>query len=153
MKPPLFSAAFVGISLVSLASDTATPASPPPVELGAVYQNAGGTKLRILLDQKSFQGTELEIGEITFVPNTDSGDHVHGTTETFYVLEGELEHIVNGKSEKLGPGMLGTVRPPDKVRHKTGPAGARALVIWAPAGEAARIASRWKRVDGSSPQK
>ena len=61
--------------------------------------------------------------------------------------EGELEHFVNGTSVKLTAGMIGTVRPPDKVRHKTGPNGARALVIWAPAGEAARIASRWKRVE------
>jgi quercetin dioxygenase-like cupin family protein len=101
----------------------------------------------MLMNSDMFRGTELEIGEITFVPNTDSGDHVHGATETFYVLEGELEHIVNGQSVKLTAGMIGTVRPPDKVRHKTGPAGAKALVIWAPAGEAARIASRWKRVD------
>ena len=89
----------------------------------------------------------MEMAEITFVPNSDSGDHVHGATETFYVLEGELEHIVNGESMKLTPSMTGTVRPPDKVRHKTGPKGARALVIWAPGGEAARIASRWKRVE------
>lgn len=99
------------------------------------------------MDQEMFRGAELEIGEITFAPNTDSGDHVHGSTETFYVLEGELEHIVDGQSIKLTPGMIGTVRPPDKVRHKTGPRGARALVIWAPLGEAARIASRWKRID------
>jgi quercetin dioxygenase-like cupin family protein len=114
---------------------------------GAVYQSASGTKLKILMDQAMMGGTELEIGEITFAPNTDSGDHVHGATETFYVLEGELEHVVNGQSIKLTPGMIGTVRPPDKVRHKTGPKGAKALVMWSPTGEAARIASRWKRVE------
>ena len=99
------------------------------------------------MDQAAFGGKELEIGEIVFVPNSDSGEHVHGVTETFYVLEGELEHFVNGSSVKLTAGMIGTVRPPDKVRHKTGPQGAKALVIWAPAGEAARIAARWKRVE------
>ena len=129
-----------------MGADTVRP-EPAPVVRGAVYQNTGGTKLRILMDQDMFRGTELEIGEITFAPNTDSGDHVHGATETFYILEGELEHIVNGESVKLAAGMIGTVRPPDKVRHRTGPGGARALVIWAPAGEAARLASRWKRVD------
>jgi quercetin dioxygenase-like cupin family protein len=114
------------------------PASP-------VYQSPGGAKLRMLLEQPAFGGSELEIGELTFAANSDSGDHQHGATETFYVLEGELEHVVNGKGTKLGPGMIGTVRPPDKVRHKTGPAGAKALVIWAPAGEAARVTARWKR--------
>ncbi|MEY2880943.1 MAG: hypothetical protein RLZZ15_3323 [Verrucomicrobiota bacterium] len=122
------------------------PAPPPPVARGDVFQNPAGNRLRILFDEAAYGGTELELAEITFVPNGDSGEHVHGATETFYVLEGELEHVVNGKSVKLTAGMIGTVRPPDKVRHKTGPAGARALVIWAPAGEAARIAARWQRV-------
>ena len=111
-----------------------------------VFESAGGSRLRMLLETPAVGGNEVEVGELTFAPNTDSGDHQHGATETFYILEGELEHIVNGKGTKLGPGMIGTVRPPDKVRHKTGPNGAKALVIWAPAGEAARVTSRWKRV-------
>ena len=150
MKTFLSSIAFflLGAFAVCAVADRPAPAAAPaPVVRGAVYQNAGGTKLKILMEQEMFRGTELEIGEITFAPNADSGDHVHGATETFYVLAGELEHFVNGESIKLTAGMVGTVRPPDKVRHKTGPAGARALVIWAPGGEAARIASRWKRVD------
>ena len=148
MKTHLASVAFLLLVPFLIGADADRPASAPaPVSRGEVYQSPGGSKLRILMDREMFGGTELEIGEITFVPNTDSGDHVHGATETFYVLEGELEHIVNGQSIKLGVGMIGTVRPPDKVRHKTGPSGARALVIWAPLGEAARIASRWKRVD------
>lgn len=116
-------------------------------QVGPIYQSASGTKLRVLMDAAAIGGTEVEVGELTFVPNSDSGDHQHGVTETFYVLDGELEHIVNGKGAKLGPAMTGTVRPPDKVRHKTGPAGARALVIWAPGGEIARITARWKRVN------
>src|SRR5690606_20161426 len=115
------------------------------------YQSASGATLRMLMDREMFGGAELEIAEITFPPNADSGDHVHGAIETFYVLEGELEHVVNRESIKLTKGMIGTVRPPDKVRHKTGAPGARALVIWAPAGEAARIASRWKRVEPAQP--
>ncbi len=117
----------------------------PQAPTGATFVSPGGARLRMLLGSDAFGGAEMEIGELTFAANSDSGDHQHGAIETFYVLEGELEHIVNGKSTKLGPGMVGMVRPPDKVRHKTGPAGARALVIWAPAGEAARVASRWKR--------
>jgi hypothetical protein len=49
----------------------------------------------------------------------------------------------------LKPGMVGLVRPPDKVRHKTGANGpTKALVIWAPGGEAGRISSRWRKVEG-----
>ncbi len=150
MKSLLIPTTFLLLGTFAFGADAdhhATPSAPAPVVRGAVYQSASGTKLRILMDQEMMRGTELEIGEITFAPNTDSGDHVHGATETFYVLEGELEHVVNGQSIKLTAGMIGTVRPPDKVRHKTGPKGARALVIWAPVGEAARITSRWKRID------
>lgn len=123
---------------------SASSAAAPPQE--PAYVSPGGTKLRVLLDQASLGGAEVELGEITFAPGSDSGDHVHGATEIFYVLSGELEHVVNGKSVMLGPGMLGFVRPPDSVRHRTKPgAPTKALVIWAPGGEAARITSRWKR--------
>ena len=44
-------------------------------------------------------------------------------TEIFYVLEGELEHVVNGESHTLMPGMLGYVKPPDRVNHIVAPDG------------------------------
>ena len=46
----------------------------------------------------------LTLSAFEVATNADSGDHVHGATETFYVLEGELEHIVNGRSVKLTAG-------------------------------------------------
>jgi quercetin dioxygenase-like cupin family protein len=130
--------AFLGGAAVAQVADRQTGSASP------VYQSPGGTTLRVLVDQTTLKGTEVEVGELTFVPNSDSGDHQHGVTETFYVLEGELEHVVNGHSVKLSPGMVGTVRPPAQVRHKTGAAGARALVIWAPGGEIARVTARWR---------
>ena len=63
----------------------------------------------------------------------------------FVVLSGELEHIVNGKSQILKTGMVGYVKPPDKIRHKTGAAGAKAVVIWVPGEEAKRIIARWTK--------
>jgi quercetin dioxygenase-like cupin family protein len=136
----LLIAAVVSLAGTALAAD----APPKPATVGKTYHSTGGSVLRPLTDPKTYGGTEVDVGELTFPPNSDSGDHVHGAVETFFVLEGELEHVVNGKSQILKPGMLGTVRPPDKVRHKTGPAGAKAIVVWAPGGEMARIASRWK---------
>ena len=62
----------------------------------------------------------------------------------FYVLSGELEHVVNGKSQILKPGMVGYVKPPDKIRHKT-PAGAKVVVIWVPGDEGKKIAARWTK--------
>ena len=131
-------------TLLASAFAHAADAPPKPTTLGKTYVGPTGTVLRPLTDPTMYGGAEVDVGELTFPPNLDSGDHVHGSIETFYVLEGELEHVVNGKSLFLKAGMLGTVRPPDKVRHKTGAAGAKAIVIWAPGGEMARIASRWK---------
>jgi quercetin dioxygenase-like cupin family protein len=111
---------------------------------GVLYTSPGGTTLRLMLDENNL-GSEVSLGEITFPPNSDSGDHAHEAIEIFYVLSGELEHVVNGKSQILKPGMAGFVRPPDKVRHKTGPAGAKAVVVWSPGIEGRRVASRWKR--------
>ena len=111
---------------------------------GKVFVSPGGTQLKILVDAASLGGSEVEVGELTFAPNSDSGDHQHGVTETFYLLEGDLEQVVNGKPIKLTPGSAVSIRSTDHVQHKTGPKGARALVIWAPGGEIARVTARWK---------
>ena len=111
---------------------------------GVVYRSPGGTTLRLMIDETNM-GAEASVGELTFPPNSDSGDHAHGAIEMFYVVSGELEHVVNGKSQILKSGMTGYVKPPDQVRHKTGPAGAKVVVIWVPGEEGRRVASRWKR--------
>jgi quercetin dioxygenase-like cupin family protein len=113
---------------------------------GGLYRSPSGTTLRLLLDERNLGGTEIEIGEITFPPGANSGNHPHGSTEIFYVLSGELEHVVNGEKHLLQPGMLGFVRPPDQVNHVVpGKDPVRALVIWAPGGEAQRIVGRWTK--------
>ncbi len=111
---------------------------------GITYRSPSGTTLRLMLDETNL-GSEVSVGEIIFPANQDSGEHAHDAIEIFYVVSGELEHVVNGKSQVLKPGMSGFVRPPDKVRHKTGPAGAKAVVVWAPGIEGRRVASRWTR--------
>ena len=111
---------------------------------GVLYRSPSGTTLRLMIDETNL-GAEASVGELTFPPNSDSGDHAHGAIEMFYVVSGELEHVVNGKSQILRPGMTGYVKPPDQVRHKTGPAGAKVVVIWVPGEEGRRVASRWKR--------
>ena len=111
---------------------------------GATYRSPGGTTLRLMLDESNV-GPEVTVGEMIFPPNQDSGDHQHGALEMFYVVSGELDHVVNGKSQILKPGMSGYVKPPDKVRHKTGSAGAKVVVIWVPGDEGKKIASRWTK--------
>ncbi|HUQ83592.1 MAG TPA: cupin domain-containing protein [Gemmatimonadaceae bacterium] len=128
---------------VLLACSAATAAAQAG-KTGETYRSPGGTTLRLFLDESNV-GPEVSVGELTFPPNVDSGDHAHGAIEMFYVLSGQLEHVVNGKSYMLGPGMTGYVRTTDKVRHKTGPAGAKVVVVWVPGDEAKRIAARWTK--------
>ena len=111
---------------------------------GITYRAPSGVTLRLMLDETNL-GSEASVGEMTFPPNQDSGEHAHGAVEIFYVISGELEHVVNGKSQFLKPGMSGYVKPPDRVRHKTGPSGAKVVVVWVPGEEGRRVASRWKQ--------
>ncbi len=112
--------------------------------VGASFVAGGGLEIKVLLDETTFGAKDLDVAEITFPAGTDSGDHPHGSSEIFYVLSGAPEHIVNGQSTTLTPGMVGFVKPPDRVRHRTA-VETKALVIWAPGGEAQRIVRNWKR--------
>src|SRR5687767_10425086 len=124
-----------GVLFAALLTCTATTVVAQTDKPAVTYRSPGGTTLKLLLDDSNV-GPEATVGELTFLPNADSGDHKHGSIEMFYVLSGELEHVVNGKPQILKAGMAGYVRPPDTVRHKTGPAGAKVLVIWVPGDEA-----------------
>ena len=45
------------------------------VEKSANWVSPSGTRLRMLVDKSTLGGEEVELGEITFAPNADSGDH------------------------------------------------------------------------------
>lgn len=67
--------------------------------------------------------------------------HLHESIEIFYILSGEFDHVVNGRSHVLTPGMVGIVRPGDRVLHRVlSNQPVRAIVVWSPGGEAGRIA-------------
>jgi quercetin dioxygenase-like cupin family protein len=108
------------------------------------FVSASGVRLRVLADSTDVRGNEVEIVELQFPANSDSGDHRHAVTETFYVLEGQMDQVINGTPVRLTPGMSATIRSTDQVRHKSGPGGAKVLVVWAPGGEIARVTSNWK---------
>ncbi len=112
---------------------------------GTRWLEAGsGLKIKILVEKSNLGGGEVELGEITFPVGTGSSrrGHTHSKVEIFYILAGELDHIVNGESHLLTPGMVGIVRPGDEVVHRVASdVPVKALVIWAPAGEADRIAA------------
>lgn len=130
-------------SVVAAAVADASAAQSP--KQGVTYRSAGGTTLRLMLDDTNV-GTEVSLGEMTFPANLDSGDHKHDAIEIFYVVSGVLEHVVNGRSQMLEPGMAGYVKLGDTIRHKTGPGSpVKTVVVWVPGAEAKKIASRWTR--------
>lgn len=112
-------------------------------------QVPGPSKWKLLIDESNLGGRELEVAEITVPAGTVAPSHAHGAVEIIYVLSGTYDHEVNGKTYRLKPGMLGIVRPEDRVRHLVPKDGdAKLLILWAPAGEIARAFSKAK---GTTP--
>lgn len=117
------------------------PTYEPADSVKRCVASARGLRIEVLLDRASLGGSELEMARMTFPPGLNAtAGHRHGAVEILYVLEGTMEHVVNDTSYLLSPGMVGVVRPGDDVIHRVrGTDPVRALVIWAPAGELARI--------------
>jgi hypothetical protein len=110
-----------------------------------------GTVIKMLLDASNLGSDEIEVGEITFPTVTSpTAGHRHGATEIFYAIEGVLGHVVNGVEHRLGPGMVGVVKPTDEVMHRVLEAPVKAVVIWVPGGEGNRVqpAERWRQLGG-----
>jgi len=144
----LFGVGVLTVSAASFGAGLRASESQESIEGGLFQSSPGGATLEVLFHGEA-RDVPVDVGILTFPPGTNSGDHQHPQTEIFYVLDGALEHVVNGESTILGPGMLGFVKPPDFVNHITSPDGGptRTLVMWAPAGNAASLASRWERVN------
>ncbi len=100
-----------------------------------------GVAIRVLVEQQNLGSGEVEVAEITFPGGSSSGEHHHGATEILYIVSGRMDHVVNGESHVLEPGMAGIVRPGDSVVHRVLSAEpVKAVVVWTPGGEATRIA-------------
>jgi len=119
-----------------------------------ILEGGNGLTIKVLVEAANLGGDEVEIGEITFpvgsgaTPAGATGPrgHRHGSVEIFYVLEGTLDHIVNGESHIIQPGGVGIVRSGDEVVHRVvGETPVRAVVIWAPGGEVGRIAPGFRQ--------
>jgi len=93
--------------------------------------------IKVLLESRNLGSNDVEMAEIFFPPDYHGTTHPH-EFEIIFVLEGQLDHIVNGVSNLLDPGMVGVVREPDLVVHRSAsPEGVRVLVVWPRGGEVA----------------
>ncbi len=138
--------ALVALCCNALIGQQATsPAYAPAVTNGTRwFEGIGGLRIKMLVEASNLGGAEVELGEITFPAGSGATGrgHTHTAVEVFYILSGELHHVVNDTTYVLQPGMVGIVRPGDRVIHRVpSDTPVRALVIWAPGGEAERLAS------------
>jgi quercetin dioxygenase-like cupin family protein len=102
--------------------------------------------LRIVIDEHLGGTKDVSIAELVIPPGVDVPDHVHQSTEIFYILSGELEQTSDGKVQKLTKGMAALVPANTTTHHKvTSKQPVHALVIWAPGGEEQRVVQDWKK--------
>ncbi|HEX2464843.1 MAG TPA: cupin domain-containing protein [Thermoanaerobaculia bacterium] len=148
--------AFLAVSMTSIAASALTAQQQPAAagESSASYARAShgtrwlegpGVAIKVLVEASNFGGSEVEVAEIVLQPGGSAATHRHGSNELIYVLEGVLDHVVNGETHRLEPGMVGVVKLGDTVAHQvasTTPV--KAVLVWAPGGEAERLAKLFK---------
>ena len=116
-----------------------------PEDATTYIEPASKSELRVLIDQHLGGTTDVTLADLVIPSGADVPDHIHQSTEIFYILSGELEQTSEGKVQKLTAGMACLVPANTTTHHKvTSKEPVHALVIWAPGGEEKRITERWQ---------
>jgi quercetin dioxygenase-like cupin family protein len=139
------SIATTGLTAQQPAAGAPTSSSYAPATHGTRWLEGPGVAIKVLVEASNFGGAEVEVAEIVLQPGGSAATHRHGSHELIYVLEGVLDHVVNGETHRLEPGMVGVVKQGDTVAHKvasTTPV--KAVLVWAPGGEAERLAKLFR---------
>ncbi len=82
---------------------------------------------------KTFWGDNIMVSVIEMAPGSIVPPHSHPQEQAGYVLEGELEFILEGKRTQVGPGSVFFI--PGDVEHSvvvTGPGTAKVVDIFGP---------------------
>ena len=103
------------------------------------------SQITVLIDERLGGTKDVSIADLVIPPEVDIPDHVHQSTEIFYILSGKLEQTSEGRVQKLTAGMACVVPANTTTHHKvTSKEPVHALVIWAPGGEEKRITEQWQ---------
>ena len=117
-----------------------------PKETMTYVDPTSKSEIRVVIDQNLGGTKDVTVAELTIPPGVDVPDHIHQSTEIFYILSGELEQTSEGKVQKLTAGMACLVPANTTTHHKvTSKEPVRALIIWAPGGEEKRIVTQWQK--------
>lgn len=106
-----------------------------PPGAGASYWITGGEQATIKLSSEDTHGAYAVV-ELTMSPQEGPPHHIHHRMEeTFYLLEGQMEFVVDGAAISAIPGSLVRI-PPGAVRgyRNVGREAARVLVLFLPGG-------------------
>ena len=145
-----------GCTLSLLAAWTFMLLSPPgwaeekrfvqPKDTTTYIEPASKSELRVVIDQHLGGTKDVTVADLVIPPGVDVPDHIHQSTEIFYILSGELEQTSEGKVQKLTAGMACLVPANTTTHHKvTSKEAVHALVIWAPGGEEQRVVEGWQK--------
>ena len=103
------------------------------------------TTMKVLINQESVGTAQVTVADLVIPPGTSVPAHKHQSLEIFYILSGELEQTIEGKTQKLTAGMSCLVPANTDTLHKvTSKEPVHTLVIWVPGGEEKRIAKQWQ---------
>jgi quercetin dioxygenase-like cupin family protein len=117
-----------------------------PKDTTTYIEPASKSELRVVIDQHLGGTKDVTVADLIIPPGVDVPDHIHQSTEIFYILSGELEQTSEGKVQKLTAGMACLVPANTTTHHKvTSKEPVHALVIWAPGGEEQRVVEGWQK--------
>ena len=137
------------LSVVVMGLPAITMAEPQrfvhPDQATSYVDPASKSEIKVLIDEHLGGTSDVTLAYLTIPPGVDVPDHIHQSTEIFYILSGELEQTSEGQVKTLSAGMACLV-PANTTTHHTvkSKEPVHALVIWAPGGEEKRITEHWQ---------
>jgi len=99
-----------------------------------------GRERVFLLGKERCNSTYLKADTVTYAPNAEGGEHYHKSESFIYIIEGECDIKINGKTHHVKKNTLVYLDPGDKHYIKnTGNTNMVMLEAFAPQADAASI--------------
>jgi len=73
-----------------------------------------GRKRIFLVGKDKCNSTHLKADTVTYAPNAEGGEHYHNSESFIYIMKGECEIRINGKSQRISAGTMVFLDPGDR---------------------------------------